>query len=415
MSKIQSATQPQEPEFHSQRAEVYSRLKERLTLDHFIIHFAWRDSGKDGGAGIRGVGGLTLVRAYAEGLERLHAHMRTYGRVSKAQQNFTHVYLYHLFDTSPIWHEPFTHRDKHNVPYIGLPCRNAEPGIADAFKRARSEATHEATHVFNLSARIALADQSTIRMIFQEPQWRWLDEATAIYMEQVCFPGQDDYLRYCMDWVDQPHLPLDSSGLQHTSCMYLKYIDQIFRKPEEPEGKFVSDIWQTTDPDETPCKAIARLARDRGHCPVSGALPGFAEFAKDSLFLGDPNSHGFSMDVFTRFGPPAIHERLCIGDNPQCELSHLSAKHFQIMADPTKPLKLELKQSKPNKYVRAWASISHRSLRTKPELEFLPFGDALRAILSPEYMAGGESVFVTVANPAIAQQVATFRLSAIAG
>ncbi len=405
-----------EPVFDDPRQTFFGKLKQRLELEHYVIHFEWRDSLEGPGVGIRGVRSLGLLQAFAEGLERLHAHVSCCGGAHASHK--THVYIYHLFDdphTEMRVGEPFTHEDRSGIPYVGLPSRSHEPGIQDALKRARSEAVHEATHVFIRQQKLARTNLNKMLTMYRNQfrdwhtSWKWLDEATATYMEQVCYPGNDDYLRYCMNWIDMPHLSLN--GTLYEGCMYVRYLDRRFRGVGRPEGQFAIDLWTSGRLEETPFEAIERLTKLNGHCERAGLLPAFGEFCADSCFLADPTSLGFAFEPFARFGTPPVKNNVVAGAGAlggNC-LPPLAAHYFRVVPGGAKNLKLTVQPNANAQNFQAFVGIQRRYFRVQPDLRFDP---SLVATLNLEHLSSTDAIILTVANCAVVSEEIQYSLTA---
>ena len=143
---------------------------------------------------------------------------------------------------------------------------------------AAVEAVHEVTHVFNWAARPPLRS-------LMEGKWRWFDEATAVLMETLIYPGNLDSTRFCMNWMDLPELPVDHPGMRYEAGMFARYLSRRFGP------QLISDIWTKSEPHEDPIYALHRLTSDqcpqhlRSMTPETSRCWIFGEYAHDSYFL----------------------------------------------------------------------------------------------------------------------------------
>ena len=278
---------------------IIAGLPSQAESEHYAVLFGYRDPApRHSGLGIRGVRNPTLVSVYLEALERLYAAMtgpvfrRPNPRVDHSGK--TAVYVFHIADRFAS-NSPFMMYDLDGIPYLGLPCRSADPTMQAAFHRAASEAVHEATHAFNWSARPYQG--------LREEAWHWFDEATAVFMERYLLAGNPDAIRFCLNWTDMPERPLDHRAGMYEAGMFATYLATRFGPG------LISGLWTQSTRTETPLETLNRLMQieepalhtiDPTLCPV------FAEYCLDSYFLWDHQSKGFALDVYIRFGKRAL-------------------------------------------------------------------------------------------------------------
>jgi len=279
---------------------IIAGLPSQAESDHYTVFFGYRDpAARRSGLGIHGVRNPTLINVYLEALERLYQAMtgpvfrRPAPRVDDSGR--TPVYVFNIADRFAS-NSPFMMVDQDGIPYLGLPCRSADPTLQAAFHRAASEAVHEATHAFNWSARLYQGG------LWQEG-WHWFNEATAVFMERCLLAGNPDAIRFCLDWTDMPERPLDNRAGMYEAGMFATYLATRFRHG------LISDLWTQSTRTETPFDTLNRLMQTECpelHTTEPALCPVFAEYCLDSYFLWDYQSKGFALDVYIRFGKRAL-------------------------------------------------------------------------------------------------------------
>lgn len=185
------------------------------------------------------------------------------------------------------------------------------------------EAAHEAAHVFNHKAIFKARNGE-----FLPPQWlnsmRWFDEATACYMEFVCYRSSCDWLSHLSTWVDKPEASLDDEWPD--SWPYLYYLEA-----REHKG-LVSELWNQLSADKT---AFDLINSNVTSLPTIGHLAYFGEYCVDSFFANDPTGRCYLFPVYARFGHRAVAWtwELVKGDAARSDtntLDHLSCRYYRV-------------------------------------------------------------------------------------
>ena len=296
--------------------EILPTLELTTESAHFIIHYGLRNPPIGRGLGPHGVRDALLIETYVEALEALYTRLISppWNRQSPivGKEGKTHVYV---FDCGL---RPFTMFDEEKGPLIGLSSRNNEPTTQAELHRAAAEAVHEATHVFNYRER-PFAELSS------EP-WIWFDEGFAVMMEMMVAPGNPDYFRFLMDWIDSPHIPLDHPSVRYQAGMFLQYLVNSLG----PE--FVNNVWTKSDEFEAPLEALERM------------MPAGKKFFSSQHDIRDVFSSGYSIDpyclwnhaleVYLRYGERAVLESLSLpkdADRPvKGNIDHLACCYFRF-------------------------------------------------------------------------------------
>jgi hypothetical protein len=225
--------------------------------------------------------------------------------------------------------------DRDRIPYLGLPCRSADPTLQAAFHRAASEAVHQAAHAFNWSARPHQG--------LREEAWHWFDEATAVFMERCLLAGNPDAIRFCLDWTDMPERSLDNRAGMYEAGMFATYLATRFRPG------LISDLWMQSTRTETPLETLNRLMQTECpelHTTDPALCPVFAEYCLDSYFLWDYQSKGFALDVYIRFGKRALADCAALAPGESAifknTADHLGCRYQRIeLASGVRRLRLQ--------------------------------------------------------------------------
>jgi len=301
-----------------------------MRSDHFVIHYGLRNPVNGKGRGGDGVRDHILILTYLEALERLYDIMinppwsRPHPVVDV--DNRTHVFV--LNEEAQTAEDSFANLAPNsatqNVPFIVLPCRSAETTTQAELQRATAEAVHEATHVFNYTER-------RYDSIMAE-HWRWFDEGFAIFMETLVVSGNPDYIRYLLNWIDLPEMPLDHTNAKYQAGMFVRYLAKRLG------NIFVNNVWVQSQPRERPLETIQRLL-PHGQVLVSSdpnTQDLFASgYCMDPYFLWDYQSAGLAPDVFARYGERAITESFVLWPNrtpvqAADTLSHLACRYYRF-------------------------------------------------------------------------------------
>jgi hypothetical protein len=196
-----------------------------LTSNHFLLRFALRNPRFGRGLGLRGVEDNRLIDQYAKALEGAYEFLINKGwRRPKPVKSDNRIRVF-VFDTHFLHNEDaafFDDMDKDEGPYIGLRCIINEPTRPVMLERARIEAAHEVTHLFNHAYRQTKLERAFAQRLdprtclFAHSTWDWFDEASAVFVEsevegQVFKAQSRDSLRYAMHWAYRPELELMQS------------------------------------------------------------------------------------------------------------------------------------------------------------------------------------------------------------
>ena len=285
--------------------EVLELIPPDESVPGFRIHYRHRDLWPGPGCGVRGISGDALLKAYSEGLrtasERLSAQ-----RTAKPATPIP-VYIFHIPDAADTIHKdmkygwPFAWTGT-KQPCIGLPSRTKETDLDAAMSRARVEAAHELTHLFNA---VPQRDYESM-----DRRWNAVDEATAVYMERRIFPGVRSTLNYASEWIDFPERSLFDDGCRQ-SWLFLEYLSG-----KDPD--FVTKLWNDTPRAHGVVEAIERLTGR----PLRDT---FAEYAADSYFTS-----GLCPDVHPLHNPNRASKHS--GDLAPCSPSEYSSERLDHLA-----------------------------------------------------------------------------------
>jgi hypothetical protein len=192
-----------------------------------------------------------------------------------------------------------------------------------AMRRAAADAVHEAVHVFNFTKRPHDGAWST--------WWAWFDEALAVYLESRVLPGNQDYFRYLVNWVDLPGIPLNHWGAHYQACLFIHYLSARLGP------LFPNQVWMESRENEKPLEAIQRLLHERGMVFAS-ADPDqadlFSLYSMDCYFLRDHESGCFAPELSSRYGDRAVAASGGISRGEtiefEAELHHLACTYFRV-------------------------------------------------------------------------------------
>lgn len=275
-----------------------------LESEHFILYFGLRNPLHGKGLGVAGVRDRVVVLTYLDGLERLYSVMTSppWNRKPPIVDTGgkTRVYIYNSEIAPYTAEDAFADTDPPGgrVPYIVLLSRSAEPTTEAELRRATAEAVHEATHVFNSRERPFHELASAA--------WEWFDEAMAVFMETVVVPGNPDYFRFILNWIDMPELSLDDRRARYQAGMFIRYLAKRIGP------NFINEVWMQSKKNETPLIALERVLQkyDPGRKLISSNEPDiFASgYCMEPYFLWDHESKGHAPDIFVRYGERAVCE-----------------------------------------------------------------------------------------------------------
>jgi hypothetical protein len=307
-----------------------SDFPREMKSEHFVIHYGVRNPSDGKGRSCEGVRDYTLILTYLEALERLYDTMTgpPWSRSAPVVDAGGRTHVFALNHSAITADDPFLEPHPkwtgRSVPFIVLPCRSDETTTQAELQRASAEAVHEATHVFNYTERPYDS--------FTSQDWEWFDEAFAVFMETRVLAGNPDYVRFLMNWIDMPEVPLDHSSAKYQAGMFVRYLAKRLG------NEFVNDVWVSSEEKEDPLKTIQRLLGDRFEVVSSDphVQDLFASgYCMDPYFLWDHESAGLATDVFTRYGERAISESCSLRAGSSAWetegfLDHLACRYYRI-------------------------------------------------------------------------------------
>ncbi|NLF70314.1 MAG: hypothetical protein GX575_14840 [Candidatus Anammoximicrobium sp.] len=304
--------------------DIANLLPDGRRAGDFAIRFGARDPLSGRGLGVHGVVGTTLIDCYAEGLDRATRTLRAAGW--EAPDEPIEVLVCEPSEVVPWYKTPITLLDKdRRHPFVVLLSQPNEPTWDAALNRATVEAVHEATHAFNFRCYSWLLEKS----------WTWLDEATAMFLEQFTFPEIGDRLRYARWWAARPERPLDADDGRYEAGFFMQYLVQRYGV------EFLSRLWtqRKKDSREDP---FAGIQRALGSPPFSSVDPHVddvfgAGYCVDAYF-----TKTILPEVAVRYGGRAVSWSFELkspttavlpgGDG----LDHLACKYYRIFV--TRPV-----------------------------------------------------------------------------
>lgn len=283
----------------------------------FAIRFGVRDPQSGRGLGVHGVVGITLIDRYAEGLTRATQILRRAGW--QAPDEPIEVLVCEPSEVSPRFQTPLTHPRIDGWPFVVLLSQPDGPTWGAALNRATVEAVHEATHAFNFRY-YSWKD---------EKNWIWLDEATAMFLEQFTFPEIGDRLRYARWWAAKPERPLDANDGWYEAGFFMQYVVQRYGV------EFLSRLWtqRKKDSREDPFAGIQRALGSPCFSSVDPHVDDVfgAGYCVDAYF-----TRTVLPDVAVRYGDRAVSwsfelnsptTKLLPGGD---RLDHLACKYYRI-------------------------------------------------------------------------------------
>jgi hypothetical protein len=294
--------------------EIYHTLPNRLETAHFDIRYGPYEVVGSRQSGYRGFRGMSLVTAYADGLEAGFSSLQKNVFTQTTPIHPIQVAICHLQDyIGGRRNEPIT-IPAAKGPRILLSNRSCEISLSARLDRARCEATHEVCHVFQLQSRQPSND-------VKRGSWAWINEATAVFSEQFVHKGGAESSFYCQEWLDSPEVPLDYQS--YSSSMFVRWYAGRFGIDQ------VGKVWEHAHPKETPLDVIERLsARHINEI--------FTEYARDAYFLCDSNSKCFFPDIQALWGFREIRKKWFLpadsGESFKGQVNHLAAGYFEVRA-----------------------------------------------------------------------------------
>ena len=372
---------------------IRDELKVVLESEHFRIHYGRREPGPERANQGCGVADDSMIRYYASGLERLYriatSSVFEFPAPTVDGKGKTNVYIFDIALVD-LFGDPASFTTFEGfVPIIGLPCRLPEPFGEIVLRRAATEASHEAAHVFTWSIRDP--QKRT------ELKWRWFNEATAVYLEGEAFPGSSECIRPYGYWSDHPEVPLDKRGPdpEYASGMFARFVSRKYGP------QYVRRAWTDSYPDESPTEAIDRLLGKS----IAGECAIFSEYCLDSAFLLDPMGTLFAPAVHGRFRGRYLTESYPLSSAPviiKGTLDHLSSRYYRL-DKPGAAANLNFKLESPSPAIRAEAAEVTR-LQQRGDQWRLP------AQIGIQTSAGVDHLVLVVSNSSLTEDGVEFEI-----
>ena len=196
-----------------------------------------------------------------------------------------------VFDIGKHWYfnMPFTnyYYDGGYRSFIALQSELWETTVEAAKERARITGSHEAAHLYtHLHKPI---DDSV------HDNWKWFDEATAVYIEGVLNEQSSERHRFARDWVLCPERGLEQRGygVGYESAWFVEHLVR------NHGWQILHDVWHDQRAGETPIKAIDHWFRNQN-----------MSFRDVSHAVADEFGRGYCTSSFlTKTLFPRLHER----------------------------------------------------------------------------------------------------------
>ncbi len=295
--------------------ELYHLLPHSLTLPRspFRIKYGAYEVKGVRRSGYRGHRGIGLVTAYVDGFDSGLHDLKQHIFKNTAIPDQIPVGIFHLPDyIQGARNEPGTIPSR-TGPKIMLSNRSHEISGAARVDRARTEATHEVCHVFQLAKRGPDDPKRT--------HWGWINEAVAVYCEQFVHRSGAENCYYCQEWLDSPEVSLDA--LSYPSSMFIRW----FAKKYDPAS--IGQIWETSGPGDTPLRMIEKVSKQSFDDL-------FTAYARDAYFLCDPESGCFFPDIYFLWGFREVRDKFRLpaesGNAFEGRLAHLASNYFEVRA-----------------------------------------------------------------------------------
>jgi hypothetical protein len=335
--------------------QIYNRLPYPLDTPPFHIRYGPYAVSEGLQAGYRGQRGMGLVTAYAEGLEAGFEALHNQVFQQTTPEHPIQVAIFHLPDY--LFGGLNTPRTlpSSTGPRILLSNRSYETSAAARADRARTEATHEVCHVFQIERRPPLDDP-------KRNLWEWITEAMAVFSEQFVHRGGAESFFYCQEWLDSPEVPLDLQ--RYPSSMFVRWYARRFG------ADCVGRIWEEAGLADTPLEMIEKVAG----FPLDDL---FTDYAWDAYFLCDSASYCFFPDIHFLWGFREIRERFVLpadtGKQFEGMIDHLAAGYFEIRANAgVSAVECSLECGTPNPILRAQIATVKHNLHRGASAELTP-------------------------------------------
>ena len=351
--------------------QIYGILPYPLDIAHFKIKYGPYAVTGGPRAGYRSQRSLDLVTAYAEGLKNAFEALKD--RV-------------------------FTNTNPPGLIQVAV-CH-----IPDYLSGARNEPT---TIPSRAGPRILLSNRSTERPRQDDPvwdSWEWMNDAAAVYCEQLVHPGGAESCFYCQDWLDSPEVSLDKQT--YPSGMFVRWYASKFTP------KSIGQIWEDAKASEGPLDAIEAItARSINDL--------FTDYARDGFFLCDPASPCYYPDVHFLWGTREIRKRFVLpaeNGNPFAgSLDHLAAEYFEVrVGSGVSSVECTFESIAEPTALRAWIAEVKYNLHRGATEELKPLGASVRKAAITLSGSELDYLVIVVTNGSRSQDKVSFKLTVTA-
>ena len=309
------------------RLEFSNNMKRVAESAHFVLIGGLRNPIPGRGRGRNGIRAGRLIETYLAALEAAYSFLvnRGWKPPLTDQSGKTSVYLCELYDVTRRGC-PFTD-GANGIPYIVLPCRQNTPSIEEELDYATAAAIHETLHLFNHTyRRLDEADSGA-------DEWEWFDEATAVYMERAIRPDNRQHLRYLLDWIDEPEVPLDDVLGGYERALFVEYLCSRFG------SRILTELWTDPRSDEGPVDAITRILTQHDEVSAS-ADPSIGDVFGAGFCVESYSTVNLARDVFDRFGSRAVTESFRMATGRPAEaldesIRHLACRYYRFYPSET--------------------------------------------------------------------------------
>jgi len=377
--------------------QIYGILPYPLDIAPFKIKYGPYAVTGGPRAGYRSQRSLDLVTAYAEGLKNAFEALKDRVFTNTNPPGLIQVAVCHIPDyLSGARNEPTTIPSR-TGPRILLSNRSSEISTATRVDRARTEATHEVCHVFQFTKRPRQDDPVW-------DSWEWMNDAAAVYCEQLVHPGGAESCFYCQDWLDSPEVSLDKQT--YPSSMFVRWYASKFTP------KSIGQIWEDAKASEGPLDAIEAItARSINDL--------FTDYARDGFFLCDPASPCYYPDVHFLWGTREIRKRFVLpaeNGNPFAgSLDHLAAEYFEVrVGSGVSSVECTFESIAEPTALRAWIAEVKYNLHRGATEELKPLGASVRKAAITLSGSELDYLVIVVTNGSRSQDKVSFKLTVTA-
>jgi hypothetical protein len=384
------------------------RTPHSKVTEHFRLQYYLRQAPGEDCSGTDGVRHPNLISCYVQALERLYTTLKSppfsWKKLPRASID---VRLEDTMNPRAMPHSKGS--------YIVLPSRYEEPNLQLVRQRAAINAVHEATHIFCFEARWPGTDP-------RRTAWRWMHEASAVFMEGYLYPDNPEANRFALDWVDQPHVPLDAPAPSpwrypdaYHAGWFLRYLVRRF------DPSIVGRLWNESHPGELPFQALHRLLRAQekyeGMLDPGGTYsPFFNEYCFDTYHLNDFSLSGFAPDLYVRFRGRALKQwiPLAKGESRSFDrdpVANLACHYHRVDVETsTRQVIVRLEHDGRHPLSISAAAVDRERHRGRHETSGPQGGGHATVSLDVAGAGNISHIVVCVANPSIQSGLAPYKL-----